>query len=122
MYTLVTSFVDVFFNAVPTPARNLTLEDYNDTHIFITWAAPANPNGIVNYTVEVQQRSLLNDSSIPVLTIESTVTSELELTVIYMMESYSEYTVSVTSQTGAGMGMAVSVSFQTPEGGKKWST
>ena len=107
-----------FFNAAPTPAQNLTL-DNNDTHIFITWAAPAYPNGIVNYTVEVQERSLLDDTSVPVTTIESVVTTELELTVGYMPEPYSVYTVSVASQTSVGMGMAVNDSFQTPEGGKK---
>ena len=116
---VVTLALLLFFNAVPTPARNLTL-DNNNTHIFITWAAPANPNGNVNYTVEVQERSLLNNA--PATTIESIVTTDLELIVELELESYSEYTVNVTSQTSAGMGMAVSDSFETPEGGKKCST
>ena len=109
------------FNAAPSPAQNLTL-DNNDTHIFITWAAPAYPNGVVNYTVEVQERSLLYNTGVPATTIESVVTAELELIVEYMVEPYSEYTVSVTSQTSAGVGVAVNDSFQTPEEGKKWST
>ena len=86
------------------------------------WAAPAYPNGVVNYTVEVQERSLLDDASVAATTIESVVTAELELIVEYVVEPYSEYTVSVTSQTSAGMGVAVNDSFQTPEGGKKRST
>ena len=86
------------------------------------WAAPAYPNGVVNFTIEVQERSLLDDTSIPATTIESVVTAELELIVEYVVEPYSEYTVSVTSQTSAGMGVAVNDSFQTPEEGEKWST
>lgn len=92
--------------------------DDNDTHIFITWAAPTNPNGVVNYTVEVQERNLLDDNSVPAMTVISEVTTDLMLIVSYMLEPYSEYTVSVTSQTSAGMGVAVNDSFQTPEEGK----
>jgi hypothetical protein len=102
----------------PSPARNLTL-DNNDTHIFITWAAPAYPNGIVNYTIELQERSLLDDANVLATTIQSEVTADLELIVGYTVEPYSEYTVSVTSQTSAGMGVAVNDSFETPEEGKK---
>ena len=108
------------FDAVPSPAQSLTL-GYNDTHIFIAWAAPANPNGIVNYTVEVQERSLLDDISVPAMTVRSIVTTDLELIVDYVVGPYSEYTVNVTSQTSAGMGVAISESFQTPEEGKKWT-
>lgn len=88
----------------------------NDTHIFINWAAPANPNGVVNYTVQVLKRSLLDNVS---EAIRSEVTAELELVVSTAVEAYTVYTVRVTPQTSAGEGMSVTDSFETPEEGKK---
>ena len=110
-------FVTFLFLPAPSSARNLTL-DFNDTAIFISWVAPAYPNGVVNYTVEVQEESLLDDTGVPAAIIASEVTADLELIVNYEVEPYSNYTVIVTSQTSAGEGMPVMESFETPEEGE----
>lgn len=73
----------------------------------------------MNYTVTVQERDLLlNDTNATVTVVASEVTTELELLVNFMVKAYHEYSVSVTSQTSAGMGEAIMDSFSTPEGGK----
>ena len=71
---------------------------------------------MVTYSVEVVERDLLTNDNFTVAT--ENMVAGLELAVNYTEEPYSEYTVVVTSQTGAGMGDPVSVSFQTPEEGK----
>ena len=99
---------------MPSPVLDLTAS-FNDTHIIITWEPPSAPNGLVNYTVVVQERDLLSDdTNIPVTEV---VTTELELIVEYPVEVYSEYTVNVTSQTSAGEGETETMQFQTPEEG-----
>lgn len=102
-----------FYFLAPSSAQNLTLTN-NATYITITWAPPTTPNGIVNYTVEVQERDLLS-SDICSITMQET--SQLTLSVEYTVKPYSDYTVSVASQTSAGMAEAVTESFQTPEEG-----
>ena len=112
-YSLVT--FTIFPLSAPSAAQNVTASP-NDTHILISWSEPASPNGVVTYSVEVVERDLLTNDNFTVAT-ENMVTG-LELAVNYTEEPYSEYTIVVTSQTGAGMGDPVSVSFQTPEEGK----
>ena len=72
----------------------------------------------MNYTVVVKERDLLDDSTAPSTIIEQQITNEHELVVDYMVNAYHEYVVNVTSQTGAGMGESVIVTFVTPEDGK----
>jgi hypothetical protein len=87
----------------------------NDTHIIISWSEPANPNGIVTYSVVVMERDQLTNE---INTIASeTMVTELGLIVDYIVEPYSEYTLNVTSETSAGMGDPTLFSFQTPEEG-----
>ena len=62
------------------------------------------------------ERDLLTSDVITVT--PETMVTELELAVNYAVKPYSEYTVSVVSQTGAGMGDPAMFSFQTPEEGK----
>ena len=102
----------------PSSAENLTVA-YNSTNIIITWSTPVYPNGLVNFTVVVKERDLLDDSGDPPTIIEQQITKELELVVDYVVNAYHEYVVSVTSQTSAGMGESVMETFVTPEDGKK---
>ena len=107
------SFHCLYVPPAPSPAQNLTVTS-NSSYIFITWAAPENPNGVVNYTVIVRERNLLTNATAD---IESVVTVALERLVSYEVRAYHEYSISVTSQTSAGMGGTVMKSFLTPAGG-----
>ena len=106
----------MYYSLVPSSAENLTVT-YNTTNIFITWSTPVYPNGLVNFTIVLKERDLLDDSGSPTI-IEPENTKELELVVNYMVNAYHEYVVSVTSQTSAGMGESVMETFVTPEEGK----
>ena len=88
----------------------------NSTHITVKWDPPAAPNGIVNYTVVIEERNLLTNDLILIFTKNVT---ELELLVEYAVEAYSEYTTNVRSQTSAGIGETQRVTIQTPEEGKR---
>ena len=69
----------------------------------------------MTYDVVVTEMDLLTtDTSTRV---SETMVTELELAVSYIVKPYSEYTVNVTSQTGAGMGDTTTFSFQTDEEG-----
>lgn len=103
----------VFCPLAPSPAQNVIVS-VNNTHIIITWAAPATPNGIVNYIVEVQERDLLYDDTVTITIQEVT---QLTLILGYSVMPYSEYTVIVTSQTSAGMGRSAPGTLVTPEEG-----
>ena len=72
---------------------------------------PENPNGVVNYTVFIVGVSLLTDATVLNETSETVTTSE-----DINIQPYSNYTVVVTSRTGAGEGTPVSINFQTPQG------
>ena len=102
------------FVSAPSAAQNLNAS-FNTTHILISWSEPANPNGIVTYNISVTETDLLTTNTSTIVS-EAMVT-ELELAVSYVVKPYSEYTVSVTSQTGAGMGDTTTFSFQTDEEG-----
>ena len=87
----------------------------NNTHIAVIWDSPASPNGIVSYSVTIEERDLLTDDTVIVFL--QTVT-QLELFVEYEIAAYSNYTISVTSQTSAGIGDTQIVIVQTPEEGE----
>ena len=74
---------------------------------------PENPNGVVNYTISVVGISLATDATVLSETSETVTTSE-DIDV----QPHSNYTVVVTSRTGAGEGTPVSINFQTPEESK----
>ena len=68
------------------------------------------PNGILNYSVLVEESDRLTDVTGIVLMDEVT-----ERLAVVMAEAYSEYTISVTPQTSAGAGDTETVSISTPE-------
>ena len=88
----------------------------NGSHILISWSEPANPNGNVTYSIVVMERDLLTNETSTVAS--ETMVTGLELVVDYAVEPFSEYSVNVTSETGAGMGDPALFSFQTPEEGE----
>ena len=98
-----------FFLIVPSPARNLSA-DINASIAIISWVEPENPNGVVNYTVSIVGVSLTTDAEILNEMLVATNTSES-----IDIQPHSNYTVVVTSRTGAGEGDPVSINFQTPE-------
>ena len=79
------------------------------------WGTPANPNGLVNYTVVVQEIDLLTRA---VTLIESITVVEENLILMYQVRPYSMYNVSVTSLTIVGEGETVVESFSTDEDGE----
>ena len=96
------------------------MRSFNGTHItIITWEAPEFPNGLVSYTVVIQERDLLTDTASIIV---MDVVVDLMLIVNYPVEVYSEYTINVTSQTSAGEGETETMMFQTPEEGKQSKT
>ena len=99
---------------VPSSAQNVQTTR-NNTHIMVTWSPPATPNGIVNYTVEIRETDLLTSQTTKEL--DAMVVTDLFYVLEYSVRPYSRYTVSVTSQTAAGMGETEMDSFDTPEEG-----
>ena len=99
---------------VPSPVQNLTATS-NGTHIVIAWLTPANPNGMLNYTVVVRETSLLTGE---VTLVQSFTFDKEGLALEYQVRPYSMYNVSVTSQTIAGRGDVVVTSFSTAEAGE----
>lgn len=100
--------------SVPSPAQNVSVSS-NVTHIVITWEPPSEPNGIVNYTVVLQETDLLLNSTVDI-TSEEEVT-ELMLVVPYVTKPYREYVAIVTAQTSAGVGESAEGTLMTPEEG-----
>ena len=86
----------------------------NGTHIIITWDPPFEPNGVVNYTVLLQETDLVQNTTIDITLEEVT---ELSLIVSFETNPYREYVAIVTAQTGAGMGESTQGTLMTPEGG-----
>lgn len=100
---------------VPSPVENLTATS-NETHLLVTWCAPTTPNGLVNYTLEIEESDLSNLLT-STTTFETTL-SEPDRFVEYPIKAFSRYDITVTSFTIAGNGEAVTTSLETPEGGK----
>ena len=104
----------LFYFSAPNAVQNLSGSS-NGTHILISWSAPANPNGIVTYSVVVMERDLLTNDTNSIAS--ETMVTELQLVVNFTVKPYSEYTVNVTPQTSAGMGDSTIFPFQSPEEG-----
>lgn len=79
------------------------------------WGAPASPNGLVNYTIVVQEIDLLTRE---ITLIDDLTVSEEGLVLEYQVRPYSMYNVSVTSLTIAGEGEVMMASFTTEEAGE----
>ena len=79
------------------------------------WGIPASPNGLVNYTVVVQEIDLLTRE---ITLIEMLTVGEENLILMYRVQPYSMYNVSVTSLTVIGEGDVVMESFTTDEAGE----
>ena len=86
----------------------------NDTHIIVMWSAPATPNGVVNYTVMLQERNLVFNSTVVITT---HVVTQLFLIEERMVKPYTEYSAIVTAQTSAGEGDSAMGSITTSEEG-----
>ena len=108
------TLVLLFIILVPSPVQNLTATS-NATHIITMWVAPASPNGLVNYTIEIQEINLLTHE---ITMFETMTVSEEALILERQVRPYLMYNVSVTSQTSAGAGETVMTSFTTPEAGE----
>ena len=109
-YFFVLVYFMYVFTIVPSAVQNLTTS-FNNTHIIISWVEPQMPNGILKYSIVVEERDLVTDVTRILLMDEVT-----ERLAVVMAELYSEYTVSVTPQTGAGSGDTTRASISTPQG------
>ena len=98
---------------MPSPVRNLTAELTNTSSADISWEEPEFLNGIITYTLSIEGVSLATGNTVENLT---EVPSNMEFQ--FDTQPYSNYTLVVTSRTGAGEGAPVSINFQTPEGSK----
>ena len=98
---------------VPTSVRNLnyTLEP---SSVLITWEEPAMPNGIITYAISIIGEDLIDGT---IVQNSSTTLNSTEF-LVEDIQPYSNYTVVVTSRTGAGDGDPVTISFETPEASK----
>ena len=101
-------------SVVPTVVQLLNIT-VNDTHVIVTWDAPADPNGVVSYNVTVSGINLIDDAS--VLNLTTVVLAETEYTIPHTSVPYSEYTAVVVPQTSAGSGPSQTDTVQTPEAG-----
>ncbi len=90
----------------------MDLQDQDDL-ITVTWNEPEETNGIVSYVVTLIGVNRINGS---VFLNESLEVSNLEVNTTRRI--FSEYRVTVTPQTGAGMGPVSMETLTTPEEGK----
>lgn len=98
---------------VPTEVRILEISD-NITNLVISWLEPIEANGNLTYTITIVCENLLSGV---VFTNESqTMLSSREVTTTRL--PFSLCSVTVTAQTGAGVGPASGANFQTPEEGE----
>ena len=100
--------------AAPTIVQLLDIT-VNDTHVIVTWDAPADPNGAVSYNATVSGINLLNNAS--VLNPTTVFLSETEYIVPHTSVPYSEYTAVVVPQTSAGSGPSQTDTVRTLEAG-----
>ena len=111
-YSLIKLF---FLPPVPTAVLNLLLSD-NTTNILVMWEEPAEPNGNINYVVSIMCETLHDGVIFHNATVE-TLARELAAP----REPFSECEVTVTPQTGAGMGPSSMDTIRTPEEGERCS-
>ena len=104
-----------FPTIVPTAVRNLsyTLDQFS---VQIDWEEPAMPNGIILYAISLIGEDLIDGTIVLNLSTTSNSTEFL----IEEIQPYSNFTVVVTSRTGAGDGVPTTINFQSPEA-SKWS-
>lgn len=101
------------FPAVPSPVRNLTAELTDISFADISWEEPEFLNGIVTYALSIDGVSLATGNAVEnVMEVLSSMEFQFDI------QPYFNYTVVVTSMTGAGEGDPVPISFETPEGSK----
>lgn len=99
--------------SVPTAVQDV-MASFNGTHIIITWSPPTSPNGVLSYLIDIRKRDLLTQQTNIILS--ALVVTELKF-LINNPKAFSEYTIDVTSQTNAGIGVTQIAMLQTPEGG-----
>ena len=102
-----------FFFIVPTDVQNLAITD-NGINLILSWEEPAELNGVVTYSVTYTCEGLFDSR---IILNETVVVSDVSPIVI-SRSPHTLCTVTVTPQTGAGMGNSSTESFQTPEAGK----
>ena len=93
------------------------MASFNGTYVIITWSPPISPNGVLSYLIDIRKRDLLTQQTNIILS--ALVVTELKF-LINNPIAFSEYTVDVTSQTNAGIGVTQTAMLQTPEGGNSY--
>jgi hypothetical protein len=108
----------LFFSTTdPSAVLNVAISESSDG-LLVTWDPPTSPNGILEYTITLDQTNLaMPDVSIPQLT---NMTIETDFLFTLSLLPYHLYTVTVTPFTGGGVfeGDADMDSLQTNESSK----
>ncbi len=104
---------------VPSDIEMLELR-YNATHILANWTEPDLPNGFLRYKINITCTPLLEVET-SIFIVQNIVTMETFIVVVFSVDFYSRYEISVTPCTGAGPGNASIESFDTNEGGKNFA-
>ena len=101
-----------FTYTVPSAVLNVMLTESTGS-LLATWDAPLSPNGVLEYTLTLNQTDLARPTTVlPQLT---NVTNQTEFLFSFILPPYHLYTVTVTPFTGAGEGEAGMDSLQTNE-------
>ena len=105
-----------FVATAPTAVQSLSLA-YNGSHFLVTWEEPAEPNGVLNYTVTFMSQSLASAMQELVL-LEMEVVTELMFSPSVTGLPYTLYVATVMPSTGGGAGPETVANFTTPQGSK----
>jgi hypothetical protein len=109
------TFIEAFSTTDPSVVLNVAITESSDG-LLVTWDPPTSPNGVLEYTITLNQTNLaMPDISLPQLT---NVTAETEFPFNLSLLPYHLYTVTVTPFTGGGEGGADMDSLQTNESSK----
>ena len=103
------------FRAAPSAVLNVAISEISGG-LSVTWDAPLFPNGVLLYTVTLNQTDLARPTTVlPELAND---TAETEVFFNLTLSPHHLYTVTVTPFTGAGEGEADMDSVQTNESSK----
>jgi hypothetical protein len=109
------TFIEAFSTTDPSAVLNVDITE-SSNGLLVTWDPPTSPNGVLEYTITLNQTNLaMPDVSLPQLT---NVTAETESPFNLSLLPYHLYTVTVTPFTGGGGGGADMDSLQTNESSK----
>ena len=101
-------------STVPGIVENLNLALINSTHLNVSWEEPSEPNGVITgYNLTYSSVYLPNNNN----TLADVITNLTDTQYLLSVTPYTNYTIEVRAETGAGQGAASVSSIMTPEAG-----